>query len=90
MSALSPMVRIEMIQRSIRCFWVGLFSLLPLVGIPLAVLSLADYLRIRRDRGDGWNPGAYFSYSGALLAGFSLFLHIVIVGVISINIYLGN
>ena len=51
-----PKIRIEIIERSEKCFWLGLFSLIPVLGLPLAVMSLGHNHRIRRLGAGQWNP----------------------------------
>jgi hypothetical protein len=47
----SPLSKVEMIERSMRCFTLGLLALLPMIGIPMAVMSLAQYRRVKHGQG---------------------------------------
>ncbi len=49
------MDKVETIKRSLRCFVFGLLALLPLIGIPMAVLAIGDYYRVTTRTGDRWN-----------------------------------
>jgi len=51
-----PLTKIEMIERSMRCFDLGLLGLIPVIGIPMAVMSLVQYWRVKRGQGALWNP----------------------------------
>ena len=79
-----PMSKIEMMERSLRCFAYGLIGLLPVIGIPMAILSLALYRRVKRGRGDMWNPAHRYFFWGGVCArmGLALFLLIPVVVVI--------
>jgi hypothetical protein len=51
-----PMSKIEMMERSMRCFGLGLASLIPGIGIPMAVVALMESRRVERGSGAMWNP----------------------------------
>jgi hypothetical protein len=70
------MTKIEMMERSLRCFAFGLLGLLPVIGIPMAVISLVNYRRVIRGRGNQWNPAHRYLFWGGLCArmGLALFL----------------
>ncbi|HTI98605.1 MAG TPA: hypothetical protein VL527_06845 [Dongiaceae bacterium] len=55
--------RAGLLQASLRCFTLGLFGLIPVFGLPAALLALWQYRRVCR-RQEEWNPA-----SGYLLAG---------------------
>jgi hypothetical protein len=78
------MSKIEMIEHSLRCFKFGLIGLLPIVGIPLAVLSTVEYLRVRRGRGEMWNPAQRYFFWGGVCSRMSLALYLVIPVVVTI------
>jgi hypothetical protein len=42
----TPMDRIEMIERSLRCFVYGLIGLLPFLGVPFDIMAVANYPNI--------------------------------------------
>lgn len=68
------MDKVETIQRSLRCFTLGLIGVLPVVGIPFGVMALADYFTVKRAVGAHWNPAQkYLTWGGATaLAGILL------------------
>jgi hypothetical protein len=78
------MTKIDMIERSLRCFVFGLIGLLPVIGIPMAVLSAAQYRRVKQGRGEMWNPAHRYFFWGGVCArmGLALFLLIPVVVVI--------
>ena len=84
MKAAPPMPKIEMIERSLRCFEFGLLGLLPVIGIPMAILSAAQYRRVKRGQGDAWNPAHRYLFWGGVCGrmGLSLFLLIPVVVII--------
>jgi len=71
-----PLTKIEMIERSLRCFTLGLFGLLPIIGIPMALWSVAEYRRVINGQGAMWNPAHRYLFWGGLCArmGLALFL----------------
>jgi hypothetical protein len=70
-----PLNRIELINSSLRCFTLGVFSLLPIIGLPIAAMVLARIWSIRRRSKGIWNPAErYLHWSGIFAswgAGFS-------------------
>ena len=68
MNSSPSMPKTEMIERSLRCFVLGLFGLLPVMGIPMAVMSLAEYRRVMRGQGDMWNPAHRYLFWGGMCA----------------------
>jgi purine-cytosine permease-like protein len=84
------MDKVEAIQCSLRCFTVGLFGLLPLLGIPFAIVALADYFKVRRGFAGQWNPAQRYLTWGVATALCGAFLTIVIavvlVGVIVLDL----
>jgi len=55
-----PMNRAELIDRSLRCFVLGLWSLLPIIGLPIAAFVLMQNWRIQRRSRGMWNPAERF------------------------------
>jgi len=77
MKPLRPLTKVEIIERSIECFQLGLMSLLPLIGLPMAVQSLVHYFRVRLDKSGQLDPaqdtlkcGARLALAGILEAAF--------------------
>lgn len=65
MNSPPPMTRIELIHGSVSCFVLGLFSLLPVIGLPFAMVALARGWSIRRRSRGLWNPAErYLKWSG--------------------------
>lgn len=75
------MTRIEMIDSSLRCFTYGLIGLLPVIGIPMAVLSAIQHARVKRGQGEVWNPAQRYLFWGAVCArmGLALFLLVPVI-----------
>ena len=82
MKSQPPLGKIEMIERSMRCFTLGLFGLLPVIGIPMAVMALAHYRRVELGRGAMWNPAQRYLFWGGICARMALALTVIIVPVI--------
>jgi|GEM_PF-4574320 len=64
--------RVELIDRSMTCFILGLLSILPFIGLPLAVAALTRYWQVKRlvrKTGDfEWNPAERYAHWGSVLA----------------------
>jgi len=82
-----PMTKIEMIERSMSCFTLGLFALLPVIGIPMAVMSLAQYRRVKLGRGAMWNPAQRYLFWGGTCAWIGIVLTLIAVPIISVIIF---
>ena len=67
-----PLTRVQAIQRSLRCFVLGLVGLLPVVGFPFAVAALFEYRRVRSGSGAVWNPASGYLRAGLIAAALSL------------------
>ena len=70
----SPMGKIEMIQRSQRCFVYGLFGLLPLIGIPMVILATIENYRVMKGWRDQWNPARRYLFWGMFCARVGFFM----------------
>jgi hypothetical protein len=66
----SPAVRIRLIERSLRCFALGSFSLIPLIGLPLAVLAILLHFQVWAESEKEWNPARRYLFAGFYLAWF--------------------
>lgn len=64
MNDLTPMGKIEMIQRSQRCFMYGLIGLLPLIGIPMMFRAAVEYFRVKKSWPGQWNPASRYLFWG--------------------------
>jgi len=74
MNSATPAVKIEMIERSVRCFVLGLLGLLPVIGVPLAMMAESQYTRVRQIRDGHWNPAHHYLYWGVVCARLGLVL----------------
>jgi hypothetical protein len=66
------MDRIEAIERSLRCFTLGLLGLIPLLGIPAALVAHGEFRRVRRHYGRCWNPARKYLLLGIVFADITL------------------
>lgn len=76
------MEKIELIRRSQRCFFYGLFGLIPVLGIPMVVLATLENYRITKAYRDQWNPARRFLFWGMVCARIGLFLLIGLFAII--------
>ena len=63
-----PLTKIEMIERSMKCFDLGLLGLIPVIGIPMAVMSMVQYRRVKLGQGAMWNPAQRYLFWGGQCA----------------------
>ncbi|HEX5220130.1 MAG TPA: hypothetical protein VFZ59_11235 [Verrucomicrobiae bacterium] len=82
----ASMDKIEAIQRSLRCFTLGLIGIVPLLGVPFALLALDNFRQVRRGLGAQWNPAQAYLRWGIATAISGLFLTIVLTFVVAIII----
>jgi ABC-type phosphate transport system permease subunit len=80
------MDKIEVIQRSLRCFTLGLIGIVPLLGVPFALLALDDFRQVRRGLGTQWNPARSYLKWGLATAISGLFLTVILSFVVAIII----
>jgi hypothetical protein len=85
MKQISPMEKIEMIRRSQRCFFYGLFGLLPVIGIPMVILATIENYRIQKGWPGQWNPAKRYSFWGMFCARIGLFM---LIGLFTLIVYL--
>jgi hypothetical protein len=78
MKPMPPLTKIELIERSLRCFEFGLAGLVPVIGIPMALIASAQYRRVKRGQGEMWNPAHRYLFWGGVCARMSLALFLVI------------
>lgn len=74
----TAMDKVDAIQCSLRCFVTGLFGLLPVLGLPFAIVALANYFKLRRGCRGQWNPAQRYVKWGVATALCGTFLTIVI------------
>ncbi|HUL51300.1 MAG TPA: hypothetical protein VLU94_01820 [Candidatus Nitrosotalea sp.] len=71
-----PSERIRLIERSLRCFVYGWFSLIPLLGLGMAVTALGLHFKTWADTGDSWNPARRYLFAGFILAWIGVLISI--------------
>jgi len=84
MKSPGPLTKIEMIERSMRCFTLGLLGLIPVIGIPMAVMSLSQARRVKLGRGAMWNPAQRYLVWGRFCARMGLWPILIIATLFSL------
>ncbi len=84
---LSPTARIDLIQRSLRCYVLGWLSLIPLLGLGLAVHAINLHFKIRADTGQEWNPAQTYLRLGFGLSCLGLAISLAAFGLVIIVVY---
>jgi hypothetical protein len=75
-----PAERIRLIERSLRCFVFGLLSVIPFVGLALAVLAIRLHVKAWADGGQGWNPARAYLTAGLYLAWTGILISLMAIG----------
>lgn len=86
MNSAAPFDKIDVIQRSLRCFVCGLIALIPVVGMPFAVVAIGDFLRVNWDKGVIWNPAKRYLQTGLVCAVAGLLLETLLGSIIFIEV----
>ena len=73
--------KVELIERSLRCFGCGIVGLVPFLGIPFAVVAIRDFLHVAFCK-DPWNPAHRYLSFGMLCATVGILLNLLIVAAI--------
>lgn len=81
-----PVNRIELINRSLRCFVLGLVGLVPLLGIPTSAMALVQYWQVTRRSDGSWNPAERYLNWGLFLGLAGLLLTLIAGAVIGLAI----
>lgn len=74
MNATAEMPKSEMLRRSMRCFTLGWWSLVPAAGFIPAILAFMDFRAVVLGVGRRWNAARTRLLVGAWLAGLGLLL----------------
>lgn len=91
MNELPPSVKIELIHRSRRCFWLGVFSLVPVLGLPLVLMALMQNRRIKALALRDWHAGQRAQYWGVVWARTALALFLIeLTVVVALNTLMHN
>lgn len=80
--------RIEAIEQSLQSFVLGLFGVLPIIGILPAIRTLWISNRLHRRVGKQWNPGSNYLKWGVALSALGLIVSSLIIGVILVEFIL--
>ena len=64
----TPADKVRVIEQSLRCFAFGLLSLIPLLGLPFAVLAIVRHLNAWSQSDREWDPAKAYLVWGFGLA----------------------
>jgi len=76
---LSPADGIKVINHSLRCFAFSLASLIPLIGLPLALVGFSHYRKARAIVSGRWNPARQYLLWGSVLGSLGFLISLVVV-----------
>ncbi|MBI2927222.1 MAG: hypothetical protein HYY24_16130 [Verrucomicrobia bacterium] len=80
---------IRVIERSLRAWVCGLIGLIPVLGVPLAVLAVSLFFKVRAEAGDEWNPAENYLRWAVVCAVLGLGLTFLLVLVIVLALAFG-
>jgi hypothetical protein len=86
MKSPTPLDKVHVIERSLRCFACGVIGILPGIGVPFAVAALGDCLRVSFRKGAQSNPAEHYLRWGALGATTGLLLTVVLAMALAIEL----
>ena len=86
MSATADMSKSEVIRRSMRCYVLGWWSWVPILGFVLAMLAFADFRAVVNGMGRRWNAGRTRLLLGAWLAGIGVLITLLTGTIITLAI----
>jgi hypothetical protein len=72
----AEMPKSEMLRRSMRCFVLGWWSLVPFIGFGVALLAFVDLRAVVLGVGRRWNAGRTRLLVGAWMAGLGFLLNL--------------
>jgi hypothetical protein len=75
-SQLSPADGIRVINYSLMCFRYSFGGLIPVLGLPLAVMSFSYYLKVRAAGKGCWNPAKNYLVWGSVVGSAGLLITI--------------
>lgn len=78
----APLLKSEMLRRSLRCLALGAWSLIPGLGLMLGVLALSDFQAVVTRKGDRWNAARRHLLAGAWLGGAGILISLGFIAVV--------
>ena len=74
--------QIAVIETSLRCFVFGLIGVIPVLGFPLAVLTVVHFWKARLAAASEWNPAHAYLNCGLVFAAVGCGLTIILFGLL--------
>ena len=81
------MNKIRVIEQSVGCQFLGVWSLVPVIGIGLAIVALERYHRACAEVGDEWNPARAQLIRGAVFAWVGLLANLVVITAVLFHVW---
>ena len=83
---MTPLEKISVINRSLRCLRLAFFSLIPVVGIVAALFAWRDFRFVRRTVAKEWNPARRQLNFGMMLATLGVIFSLLVFCMIAFSI----
>ncbi|MHB8523165.1 MAG: hypothetical protein ACYDH9_20765 [Limisphaerales bacterium] len=74
-----PLTKVRVIERSLRCFVLGLAGLVPVIGLPFSVMAIVEFGHVKQQPNSAWNPAARYLSAGLTLATLGLLATLILV-----------
>ncbi|HXT13045.1 MAG TPA: hypothetical protein VN873_15900 [Candidatus Angelobacter sp.] len=84
---MKPLDKIQIIESSTRCFTCGLIGILPLIGLPFAIIAIANFVRVQLGKGTVWNPANGYLSAGGFCAAIGLGISTLLIGSFIVDVY---
>lgn len=75
------MDRVQIIERTLRCYRAGWWSLLPVIGLAPAMVAFYDFARVRAATRNDWNPAGTQLRVGFALATIGASLSLLLLSI---------
>ncbi len=82
--------KVVLIERSLNCFVCGLFGLLPVFGVPVAIRALNQAWLVNRDSSGMWNPARRYLVWGVVCALVGLLLLALLISGVALAVYFSD
>jgi len=80
------MNKIRVIKQSVVCQWLGLCSLVPVIGVGFAMVAFRRYRKVRPGVGDEWNPARPELIRGVVFARAGIYITLAVIVAIALRL----
>ncbi len=88
MSGRDSLQKVQMLRHSLRCFGFGIAGLIPVVGIPFALIGLVYSLKTRPLQKHHWNAARPYLIWGSAFCFLGILSAVVLAGIVAYRIFI--